>query len=145
MQQDYEQKWREYFGAEKWLNIKEHDALKLAGVNVTTEKAAVEKDEAEAEAANEIHADSSAESKAAAEKDEAGAEAAKKRHGDSSAESNTVIITGCKGDSSPGSNARPTKDNSTKEESPLCTLFDRETLAPLCTLLDRVTPTPQCT
>ena len=66
----------------KWFNIKAHNVLRLAGENVATKIASAEKDEAEAEAANELHADSSA-------------------------------------DSSPGSNSRPTKDNSIKEERDL--------------------------
>ena len=89
MQQEFEKKWREYFGEEKWLNIKANEALSLADKNVATEKAASEKDEAEAETAKELHAESSAESKAVCitEKDEVEAEAAKEMHTDSSAES----------------------------------------------------------
>ena len=69
------------------MNIKANEALRLADKNVATKKAASEKDEAEAEAAKKLHADSSA-------------------------ESNAVYV--------PGSNAGPTTDNFTKEESPMC-------------------------
>ena len=60
----------------KWFNIKAHDVLRLAGENVAINKAA------------------------------AGAEAANEMHADSSAESNAVFKTGYKESSSPGSNAR---------------------------------------
>ena len=51
VKQDFRQKWREDSGEEKW-------SLRLAGGNVADQK-----DETEAEAANEMHADSSAKSK----------------------------------------------------------------------------------
>ena len=44
VQQEFEQKWREYFGEEKCLNIKAHEALRLPDEIVATKKAAAEKD-----------------------------------------------------------------------------------------------------
>ena len=29
VQQEFEQKWKEYFGEEKWLNMKAHEGLRL--------------------------------------------------------------------------------------------------------------------
>ena len=66
----------DYIKYMKWLNVKANEALRLADENVAIKKAASEKDEVEAEAAKEMHADSSAGSNAKAKEEAAVGETA---------------------------------------------------------------------